>query len=186
MFDHGVPQAIEDVLMHRDLRVDFQKRLLEKFPDAAVITFSLNIPGPIKNNDQLFQILEIGMSEVAALLNRESVQVLFEKTINVPSGAETFYVANEEAPFIKSLMIEIEENFYLGRLFDIDVQHLELGQVQAISRQDLGHAPRKCLICEHEAKGCARSREHSVAEMQVAIEQFYLSFLTHDRCYIVD
>ena len=44
----------------------------------------------------------------------------------------------------------------------------------AISRRDLGQSPRKCFICDRPAKECARSRRHSVAEMQDYISELYV------------
>ncbi len=51
----------------------------------------------------------------------------------------------------------------LGRLFDLDVIRPDGRQV---SRTELGLPQRLCLICGNSAKDCARSRWHTVAELQ--------------------
>ncbi|MDY5959933.1 MAG: citrate lyase holo-[acyl-carrier protein] synthase, partial [Lactobacillus amylovorus] len=67
--------------------------------------------------------------------------------------------------------IYFEDHAELVVLFYADV--LEKYKNAAISRRDLGPSPRKCFICDRPAKECARSRRHSVAEMQDYISELY-------------
>lgn len=61
-------------------------------------------------------------------------------------------------------MQNIEETHPLGRLFDIDVLDSE---GHKLSRPQY----RPCLICGNQAQLCARTRRHTVAEMQAKIEE---------------
>ena len=54
---------------------------------------------------------------------------------------------------------------------DLDVLELVEGIPCPISRRQLGLAPRQCFLCQADAKQCARSRQHSVADMQAYISQ---------------
>ena len=65
---------------------------------------------------------------------------------------------------IKELTTELEENHPFGRLFDMDVIGTD---GEKLSRG----VYRKCLICGCQAHECARSRKHTVAEMQAKIEE---------------
>lgn len=83
---------------------------------------------------------------------------------------------------IKKQAAIFEDRHALGRLFDIDVLiwQSDLQQVQPISRQALGQPTRRCLLCEQPTKVCARSRRHTVAELQAAINQQYQLFMETD------
>ncbi|MBR6901803.1 MAG: citrate lyase holo-[Synergistaceae bacterium] len=59
---------------------------------------------------------------------------------------------------------KIENENKFGRLFDIDVIDADGNK---LSRKNF----RKCLICGKQAQECARSRTHSVKEMQEAVEK---------------
>ena len=56
----------------------------------------------------------------------------------------------------------------MGRLFDMDVL---CPDGRKIDRQELGREGRKCLICGGMAQACARSRTHSVAQLQERTRQ---------------
>lgn len=61
------------------------------------------------------------------------------------------------------LTVEIEDGTAVGRLFDMDVLRPD---GQKVDRQELGLSSRKCLICGGPAQACARSRTHTVAQLQ--------------------
>ena len=58
----------------------------------------------------------------------------------------------------------IEDSSPVGRLYDIDIIDID---GRKLSRSHY----RKCLICEKQAQECARSRTHTVREMQNAVEK---------------
>ena len=64
---------------------------------------------------------------------------------------------------IKDLTQQIEETHPYGRLFDMAVIRIN---GQKLSRPSY----RKCLICDCQAQDCARSRKHTIEEMQDKIE----------------
>ena len=65
---------------------------------------------------------------------------------------------------LKNLTTEIEETHPIGRLFDMDVIDTD---GQKLSRPSY----RKCIICGCQAQECARTRNHTVEEMQAKIEE---------------
>ena len=82
------------------------------------------------------------------------------------TGNEFYALFALSPEVLKGQMMTFETEYPLGRLLDLDVVFLKEGKLTGISRQDLGAAPRKCLLCGQEAKACGRSRRHSVAELQ--------------------
>ena len=88
------------------------------------------------------------------------------KEIKEKTGYEAFYSVDANPDFIKELMVSLEDQDRLGRLFDIDVLRPDGSKV---SREDMGSAPRTCLLCGQPAHVCSRSRRHSVAELTAEI-----------------
>ena len=68
----------------------------------------------------------------------------------------------------KRMACRIEEEHPLGRLFDIDVID---PTGTPVSRQSIGVEPRRCLLCEREARYCMRNHTHSREELQARIEK---------------
>lgn len=103
---------------------------------------------------------------------------------------------------IKKAAVSVEEGSDLGRLFDIDVlvpgeNDAVSGEIAApgphdgsdsshsfdditgfprsISRSQLGMKPRRCLLCEEDAKACARSRAHTIEQLLEKIDEILSS-----------
>ncbi|MDN5956276.1 MAG: citrate lyase holo-[acyl-carrier protein] synthase, partial [Lactobacillus sp.] len=49
----------------------------------------------------------------------------------------------------------------------------------ALSRQELEYSSRRCYLCNRPAKECARSRRHSVEEMQRYISSLYAKYVNN-------
>lgn len=175
IFATGKPQSLNAVLTNRDQRVVFQSQLMKRYPKAAIMTIKLNTPGPIKNNNQLQRLFTTGLVE----LHENYFSTIFEEVIfwELATGPEAFWVINQPAKEVKLKSVKFEEKFALGRLFDVDV----LFKGQAISRRNLNIPARQCLICNHFAKDCARSRQHSVAVLQLKISQMYQDYFQHEN-----
>lgn len=82
---------------------------------------------------------------------------------------ELIMALDAPAEDIKTLATEIEESHPLGRLFDMDVIGTDS---MKLSRGTY----RKCIICGCQAQECARSRKHSVEELQEKIEELLNQF----------
>lgn len=170
-FQEGERPALEEVLRTRENRVKFQKTLAVKNPSKTVIAFKLNIPGPVKNNGSIMRIFRIGLSDLLEMLKEHSVSVLYEKIIDLCTGPEAYLVADEDILSVKMMMLILEDESLLGRLYDLDVYTFEDDELITLSRTRLGHGERKCLICHKPAKECGRNRTHSVDEMHGKIEE---------------
>lgn len=172
IFDQGNEQSIMDVLSIKDKRQAFQRKLLAEYPGKTIVAIKLNIPGPIKNNSKIKRIFNLGMDEFLKQLT--DFKILFSHSWHLDTGEETFLVMDtKDIQALKLISIKFEDEFNLGRLFDIDILS---GWQRAYSRKDLGFTPRKCLICDQDAKSCARSRKHSIPEMQTKISEMYENY----------
>ncbi|WP_429971795.1 citrate lyase holo-[acyl-carrier protein] synthase [Fructilactobacillus sp. Tb1] len=165
IFAEGNPQSIEQVLNNKDHRNYLQHQLVTEFPEDTVVTVKLNIPGPIKNNQYIAKLFKTGEQEFIT-----NFKVLKKVDLNSDAGPETLFVVSMPADQVKQKAIAFEDEFNYRRLFDIDVLNSKHGHY---SRVESGYSPRKCLICNQNAKECARSRQHSVAELQDKISKMY-------------
>ena len=167
IFTTGASQTIADMLAARDQRVAYQQKLMAANPQATIAAIKLNIPGPIKNNDALRRLFLAGTQRFEAQLSTYTVAADW----NHPAGNERFLILDTDFATSKRTAVAFEEQDPLGRLYDIDI--LQAGSQRAMSRTDLGLPKRRCLLCDREAKDCARSRRHSVAELQQKIADMY-------------
>lgn len=154
----GIPITLEEVLDQREARVSRIEQLKNEYPNHAILSLKLNIPGPIKNNHLIQTIFN------RALESLSDFKVLFsEINTNLKTGPEAFMVFEMSHSDLKQALIKIEENHPLGRLFDMDVV--------GVNRKGLGYSARKCLICDEPAVDCGRSRKHTVDELLDDIEE---------------
>ncbi len=155
---------LTQMLERREQRFNEQKFFLDKF-HSPLISFSMNIPGPVKTNDDIFNAFMFGKKLLLDELNIIHADINDVLEIHEDTGDELLLsVKNISPEILKNLTLKIENNNNFGRLFDIDVID-EAGN--KLSRKNF----RKCLICGKQAQECARSRTHSVEEMQIAVEK---------------
>ena len=131
-----------------------------------MIAAKLNIPGPIKNNPTIKKFFIDKLTIFEAQLAVKYQFQMVEQWLDESTGPERFYLVDGPAAQVKQLTTEFEEAQAAHRLFDLDVLSRQNNQTISISRTELGLPKRQCLICGQPAKECARSRRHSVAELQ--------------------
>lgn len=165
----GPKQELMNILEAREQRAAFQQKLTELF-GQPVVAFKMNIPGPVKTSDAILEMFQEGVTAFHTALLESGVAVAYEKIIYENSGPEYFAVCATPPESVKAVTIKIENEHPLGRLFDFDA----IGKNgKAISRQDLGQAERKCLICDQPAFVCGRARAHGLEALQDKIESIY-------------
>lgn len=150
--------TLMQILAARDARAATQTRLLQRF-GKPLICFTMNIAGPVKYSSAIEQGYRLGKRLLESQLGTVAH---FEESIT-PTGCEGFYVVEETARGAKQLCVAIEDCAHVCRLFDMDVLDTD---GRKLSREELGLAGRKCLICDQPAHICSRSRAHSVAQLQ--------------------
>lgn len=155
-----------EILKSREDRANKQIELLEKYP-YSLISFTLNTPGEIKDNEIYRKIHRDGVKAIYETLNRRNLKVLFSEQLSKMTGPECYMIVDIDAHNLKKLMVDIEDEHKLGRIFDIDVFDKEHKQ---ISRIGLGLSPRRCLICNEDARICMRNRTHTYEELIKKVE----------------
>ena len=152
--------TIEQLLQSRDARVAFQQKLLKENPDASLLCFTVQLPGPEKRNAVSLKIAKAGL---------EALQQLFPGCLasekDLETGYEAYFLVPMEPTEVKRITCRLEAGHPLGRLMDLDV----LGPMGAVSRASLGLEPRKCLLCDREVRYCMRARNHTTEELLARI-----------------
>lgn len=160
-FITGREVAVLDMLNARDRRHAIQQELIRTH-NATVISFTLNIPGPIKVFPLGEMTFEEGVRLIDSQLHAWKIPVLEKRTIRDFTGNEQFWSVKGDTLFIKEILCLLEDSLSFGRLFDIDVIRTDETKV---SRTELGFPGRKCLLCSNDAFVCSRSRAHTVKEL---------------------
>lgn len=153
--------SLEEILNARENRVKIQQKMLQKAP-TCLLSFTLNIPGPVKVFPYTKWAYEVGSSIISKGVSLLNGDVLEQFEAKNETGWEGFFALNLPPEEIKTYLLEQEEHHPLGRLFDFDVLRTDGSK---LSRQELGFPERTCLLCGNPAFLCGRSRTHSAHEL---------------------
>lgn len=171
IFAEGKKQTIAQVLAGKDARAAVQQEFFRKYPQYTLLDVKLNIPGPIKNNRYLEQLFFLGITDLEKLLRQNKLSFSLFKNWDKVTGCESFYLLSADSQLVKKVAIQFEDESRIGRLFDADV--LIKNKKEALSRSELSKPVRRCFLCKRPAKECARSRRHSVRQLQNYINYLY-------------
>lgn len=159
--------TLETMMRFREQKAAIQEKLLRQGGSNTVVALGMNIPGPIKTSPEIFQAFQAGATALDVRFEQAGVAVMHEETVREPCGYLKFYgLAETDAGKMKRMAVELEEEHPLGRLYDIDVYD---ARGKGISRQELGMAGRKCLLCGNDAKVCGRSRAHTAEALYACV-----------------
>ena len=139
------------MLLARDRRASRQAALLARY-GCPVISFTMNIAGPVKDSPLIRYAFRSGLRQLEVLpcaqLCRE---VIFE-----PTGPEALLAyETQDARLLKAFCIRLESEGEAGRLFDLDVLD---ANGEKLSRE----TGRTCLVCGGPVSVCSRSRAHGL------------------------
>lgn len=147
--------TLTEILDAREQRCALQKKLLSTYR-ATLISFTMNVAGPIKNTPLIERACEYGLSELLSRLPKD--KILFQYSLSAPQGCAAFIAVDLCSEETKEICVEIEESSRLGRLFDIDVID------EAGAKLERKH-PRACIVCGKQGRECAAGRLHPVEEI---------------------
>ena len=151
-----------EMLEARERRAARQQALLSRY-GSTMICFTMNIPGPVKNSPLIRRGYALGKKLLRQQLSVAGIRAAYFEEIQENTGNEAILLLDEDPLAVKQVTVEIEDYAPIGRLFDMDVL---CPDGRKVDRQELGREGRKCLICGGMAQACARSRTHSVPELQ--------------------
>lgn len=168
--------SLSQILDAREKRVLRQSQLLAQH-QTPVICFTMNIAGPEKDSPLIRAGFRLGEALLRAQLQGSGISILHTETDLGPTGPVGYYAAQADALLLKQLCCQVEDSSPAARLFDMDVIAADGSKC---NREALGLAPRKCLICDGDARVCGRSRTHSVAQLQAKTNQLLRDAVDRD------
>lgn len=162
--------SLADVLARREARAARHAELLAE-RHMPLVSATVVCPGEDKNPRWVADV----MAEAERALTEQvrEVQgwpVWWHERHDGPTGPELLLAVDADPAELKRVMVVLEEQHPWGRVWDLDVVS-EDGDDRplVLTREAVGRAPRRCLLCERPSPACARSRRHSVAQLQAAI-----------------
>lgn len=185
LWTSGNHVSMTEILDAREKRVQIQQEMLQKAP-SCLLSFTLNIPGPIKVFPYTKWAYEVGISIILEGISLLNGTTLEQREVKKDTGWEAFFSLNLHPKDIKAYLLEQEDQHPLGRLFDFDVLRIDGSK---LSRQELGFSERTCLLCGNPAFLCGRSRAHSARELLAKeiemMEDFFTSRLSNHICLLM-
>lgn len=143
--------TLEQILLARDRRASRQAALLSRY-GRPVISFTMNIAGPVKDSPLIRYAFRSGLRQLEALPCAQ----LCREVIFKPTGPEALLVyETQDARLLKAFCIRLESEGEAGRLFDLDVLD---ANGEKLSRE----TGRTCLVCGGPVNVCSRSRAHGL------------------------
>ena len=157
--------TLDVLLASRDHRVEIQQKLREKHPSNTLVCLTVIMPGNVKRNLSSFIVSH---AATTALLNRFEGNIVDFLTRDLITGYEAYLITSISQHDAKLLACDIEDSHDLGRLFDIDVFD---NDGIPIKRETVVASPRRCLLCDNEARFCMRNRSHTTQELTTKINK---------------
>jgi holo-ACP synthase len=172
---NGVSVSLAQMLDRREQRVVDQQALLKRF-GRPLVQLTLVTPGPVKDTAQARFVFDQGLAALHQALWLAGHVVLAQQGSYGVTGPEMLMVIDAEPLSLKGMVLQIEEQHVLGRLWDVDVLDLT---GSSVSRQQLGVPARRCLLCDEPAHACSRSGQHALVDLQRAIQDKVNVFRRH-------
>lgn len=170
--------SLDELLAARDARHEKQLSLLREHPGQTLVCLTVIMPGSEKRNALS---LAVAHAAVRALRSVFPVYSYFEER-DLDTGFEAFMLVSLPELEVKRLAVELEDSHPLGRLFDVDVIQRILSpegnveDVVPISRSAIGSSPRRCLLCDNEARLCMRQHTHTHEQLMSRIQELVSAF----------
>jgi len=163
--------TLDSLLASRERRSARQQELLSENPELTLVCMTVVMPGNVKRNPNSLIVAE---SATKALRETFADSITYYEEHDLVTGFEAYLLTTHDQLTAKRLACSIEDSHPLGRLFDIDIIDREKGP---ISRAVVNEQPRKCLICDNEARFCMRNHTHSQDEIQQRVAEIIENYV---------
>lgn len=162
--------TLEQMLLAREERAFRQTALLAQW-GLPLVSFCLNIPGPVKDSPAIRRGFFAGTEALEHSLPPQCIRQ--RQIFPAVTGYEGVYVVDMDPVELKRCTTQIEDAHPLGRLFDLDVIAPD---GRKLDRQAVGGGSRDCIVCGAPGRGCASRRAHSVAQLQEAVDRILTAY----------
>lgn len=175
--------TLNELLASRDSRHAMQQKLLAEHSGKTLVCLTVVMPGSVKRNQQSLIVAhaaveqmigsyelgvrsdELGVRNDELGVRSDELGIRFGGRLierDLETGYEAYLITDLPLLEAKRIAVQIEDTHPLGRLFDIDI--IDKDGVP-VSRDRVGSNPRRCLVCDREARYCMRMRWHTQEEI---------------------
>lgn len=165
--------TLEQMLAAREER---GSRIAAALDRAPLVSFTMNIAGPIKNSPLIRRGFAQGLHALTKALAAHEISLSLLNRTDSATGCEALFAAEGDALDVKRICAAIEDAGELGRLYDMDVID-KTGR--KLDRCELGLAERGCIVCGAPGRGCAARRIHSAAELRAETDRRLTDHFLH-------
>lgn len=177
--------TLNELLASRDARHATQQKLLAEHSGKTLVCLTVVMPGSVKRNQQSLTAAHaaveamrkaFAVKENKGLSPLETPEPLAPTLLelDLETGYEAYLITPMPLLEAKRIAVNIEDTHPLGRLFDIDIINAD---GVPVSRDAIGEKPRRCLVCDHEARYCMRRRWHTQEEIWAKINEMVDSYV---------
>ena len=161
-----------EILEARERRVARQQELLGRY-GGPLISFTMNIAGPVKDSPLIRRAFGAGCRQLKAALESAALPVRCWEEECSAVGCQLYCAVEGDPLAVKRICAGIEDASSLGRLFDMDVLHTDGTK---LDREQVGGGDRSCIVCGAPGRGCASRRIHTVAQLQEATRRIMTDY----------
>ncbi|QKN82257.1 citrate lyase holo-[acyl-carrier protein] synthase [Scandinavium goeteborgense] len=158
--------TLPELLTSRDARQARQQAWLAQYR-LPLISLTTLAPGPVKDSELTRRIFNHGLRALREYLAASGWEIRYQACFGLATGPEGLLAVDAPALALKQTAIALEQKHPLGRLWDIDVLN---PQGEILSRTALALPTRRCLLCENDARICARERAHPLGDLLSRME----------------
>ena len=166
-----MPVSLPQLLAARDARAALERDLIARHADCTLVVLTVVVPGAEKRTEAS---LLVARAACAALDKLLAAHCRHRLERDLATGFEAYWLVDLPQEEAKRRTVELEDTHPLGRLFDADVI---LPGGRPLSRTELGAPPRRCLLCDREARFCMRNGSHTREELHAKIAQMIADYV---------
>lgn len=164
--------TLEQILNAREERA-FRQQTLSRKHGKPILSFTMNIPGPVKDTPLIRRAFQEGLNQLNISLHPK--MILETRIVRAVTGCEAVFVIDSDPSALKRITTRIEDTHPLGRLFDLDVLDENL---RKLDRELVGGGDRGCIVCGKPGRDCASRRLHSVSDLQKAVQKIMVNYFS--------
>lgn len=166
-----MPVSLPQLLAARDARAALERDLLAQYARCTLVVLTVVVPGAEKRTEAS---LLVARAACAALDKLLAAHCRHRLERDLATGFEAYWLVDLPQLEAKRRTVELEDTHPLGRLFDVDII---LPEGRPLSRTELGAPPRRCLLCDREARFCMRNGSHTREELHAKIAQMIADYV---------
>ena len=166
-----MPVSLPQLLAARDARAALERDLLARYAGCTLVVLTVVVPGAEKRTEASLLVARAACAALDKLLAPHCRHRLER---DLATGFEAYWLVDLPQEEAKRRTVELEDSHPLGRLFDADII---LPEGRPLSRTELGAPPRRCLLCDREARFCMRNGSHTREELHAKIAQMIADYV---------